>query len=252
MEKNTLDYMVVWDDMMSLLKQHKQATIAIAGVFVFFPAWLVLYFIGIPPKIDFNNIEDFILKSEVYFVDNWIALLLSDILRFIGILSLGLLLIKHYVESTGHVILESIKLLVTFILIYIIFAFLFSFLIFLFVPVLYLIGRFLPILGVITNERSQGVFGCIKRSWNFTRGLGWMAFLMFIIIYVVANVVSLVIELFGGLIFNLIGSNVGVLLASGLSSLLASVVTVLISTLSIAIYRHLKPQVDGAVTSASE
>jgi len=246
MAETQLDFMTVWNDTTSLLSQHKEAAIAIAGVFLFLPAWLIAYFIGQPDLEGAVDINQQIEIYTAYFNDNWLAIMISGLLTSFGTLSYYVILVRDDNISIGSALTKALVIFPIFFVVSIIVGLATALgLIALIIGALYLTGRFSAVAGVVSAEPERGILGSIKYAWSLTHNVGWMAFLMIFIVAIVGSIINLVLSLIFGLIFNLIGGSVAELLTTGVESLLSAILSVVLATLMIAIYRHLKPQVDG-------
>ncbi len=249
MTKTTLNLTAVWDDTMVLLGAHKEAAVAIAGVFLFLPSWLFAYFVGKPDTdgvVDADKILDIMLQ---FYSDNILPLIAMVLLASFGTLAYYVILSRKDYDSIGSGIARALPIFPIFLIVNIITGLLTGLgLLAFFVGALYLTGRFSAVAGVVAAEPERGILGSIKYGWSLTHNVGWMAFLMIFIVSIVLFIVGLVVELFVGLLAALAG---GQLLITAISSLVGAIGSVILAALMIAIYRHLKPQLDGNTADAS-
>ena len=251
MTKQTLDLTAVWNDAVDMLKNHKEAALAIASVFIFLPSWVFAYFVGDPDMAGATTNDQQLAILVDYFRENWLMILMNAVITSFGSLSFFVVLTHNNIGSIGNALKKALIIFPIFFIVSIITNFLTGLGIFaLLIGALYLTGRFSTVAGVVAAESERGIFGSIQYAWKLTGNVGWMAFLMLFVVAIVGFVVSTVIELVFGLVFNLIGGTTASLLSTGLGSALGAILSLLIGAIMIAIYRHLKPQVDGAIPTA--
>lgn len=250
MSNKTLDLTAVWDDVMSLLGQHKEAAIAIGGVFLFLPGWLIAYFVGQPVLSGDENPTQMIIVFQDFYAANFGYILANGIVTLFGILTLYIIMTRDNIATIGEALQASLGLFFVFFIASILTNILtgIAFLL-LFVPGLYVVGRFSTLPGVIAGENGLGIIGSIKHAWAMTENVGWKAFLIIFIVFVIGIIIGLVVGLIAGLLFGLIGGTTQLLLTAGLSSLAETILSIVIAALCIAIYRHLKPQIDNAAAA---
>lgn len=249
MTKNTLDLTAVWNDTMALLSAHKEAAIAIAGVFIFLPSWMYAYFVGEPDTggvTDPSKALDIMLQ---FYSENSLASLGVGLLTSFGTLVYYVILVRKDYDSIGSGISRALPLFPIFIVVSIITGLLTALGIFAFIiGAFYLIGRFSAVAGVVVAEPERGIIGSIKYGWSLTHNVGWLAFLILFIIGLVGAVLGFLVGAIFGLISSFIG---GQLLVTAVTSLIGAIISVVSATVVIAIYRHLKPQVDGNIANAN-
>ncbi len=250
MTKNTLDLTAVWNDTMALLNAHKEAAIAIAGVFLFLPSWLFAYFVGEPDTgevVDTDKIIDIMIE---FYSENSLPVLAVGLLASFGTLAYYVILARKDYDSIGAGIAKALPIFPIFFVVSIITGFLTGLgLLAFIVGAFYLTGRFSAVAGVVAAEPERGIIGSIKYGWSLTDNVGWMAFLIIFIVSMVGAVIGFLVGAIVGLISGYFG---GPLLLTAFSSLISAIFSVVTATLMIAIYRHLKPQVDGADANTRE
>ena len=247
MSKASLDFTAVWNDTTEMLQKHKEAGIAIAGLFLFLPSWMFAYFIGEPDFVGVTTLTEQLEVQGEFYQENWFAFLVTSIATAFGTLAYYIVLTHGNIGTIGSALSKAIKIFPLFFIVSIITNFLTGLGLFAFlIGAFYLMGRFSTVAGVLAAESERGVIGSIQYAWSLTNGLGWMSFLMILIVVVVGFVIIFVIEAISSLIFGLIGGTMGQLLTTGVSSLIGMIFSLVIATLMIAIYKHLKPQVDKA------
>jgi hypothetical protein len=242
----TLDYNAVWADTTEMLRQHREALIAIAGLLILVPNWASAFFIGQPDIEGVKTISDIIAVQGEHFRANWMILLPFALISFFGAIGILTCLLRPEQERIGDALLFAAKLFPVYLIVSILTGILtslgaFAFLIGLF----YIAGRLLPVLPVVVAETDKGIgiWGSIARGWDLTQGLGWKCFLLFLIIMLVAYISMGVIDVVVGIICTAIAGPEGVPLVQTLvSAITGSVLGVIILALEASVYRHLQRQ----------
>lgn len=247
MPNTRLDFTAVWNDTTSLLNQHKEAAAAIAGVFIFLPAWLIAYFIG-PPNLD--NISDptqILVIMQDYYASNFLALMSSSLVTVFGSVAYYIILVRENIATVGGALKASLGIFLIYLVANIITgaATGFGFMLFA-IPGMYLMGRFSTLAGVLAAEPQRGIIGSISRAWALTNNVGWMAFLIIIIVAIIGGIIVFIVGQIFTLLLGFIGGTTATLLTTGVGALLNAGLSIVMGTLGIAIYRHLKPQVHNA------
>lgn len=236
---------------MGLLRNHKEAAAAIAGVFIFLPNWIFSYFVGFPNLEGVTTLELQVNVMIGFYSENALPLIAIGLITAFGTLAYYVVLTHQNIGSVGNALTKALTILPIFYVVNIITSFatimgLFAFII----GALYLLGRFTAVSGVVAAETERGIIGSIKYGWKLTENVGWMACLMFFTVFLIGSIISFVIKLVFRLIFGLIGGSIATLLTDGVSALLSAALSIVLATVMIAIYRHLKPQVDGAAVNS--
>jgi hypothetical protein len=240
----TMDFSAVWTDTTAMLRQHREAVIAVAGLLIFVPNWASGFFAGRPDIEGLTSMSDIFAAQGEHLADNWMIILPMTILSFFGGIAVLSLLLRQEMERVGDALLFALKLFPVYLIVSILTGVMTSlgalaFLIGLF----YLAGRLMPVGPVVVAETDRGILGSIARGWDLTRGLGWKCFLLFLIVMLVAYISIGVADLAVGTICKLIVGPEGVPLVQTLvSALTATALSVTILALEAALYRHLQRQ----------
>lgn len=244
MMQRTLDYTAVWNDAVALLRAHKEAVIAIAGLLIFLPSWINSYLVG-EPDIDGLTSAPAIIKAfEAHFVANWMVILPATLVTMFGAFALYILLVRTDLPRVGDALTSAISLFALYFLISIL-AGICTFLGFMafILPGLYISARLVTLPSVVASGSFPGIAAPIKRAWEMTQGVGWATFFLTLIVVGVGSITVLVAGLVFGLLFKLLGnSEVTKLLETGFDALLSAGLSALMIALAVAIYRHLKAQ----------
>lgn len=242
----TLDYSAVWTDTTDMLRQHREAIVAIAGLLILVPNWASAFFIG-PPDIEgVKTVADILAAQSEHFRANWHILLPFALISFFGGIAVLAVLLRPELPRIGDALLFAAKLFPLYLLVSILTAILTSLGTFAFlIGLLYVAGRLLPVLPIVVAENGTGIgiWGSIARGWDLTTGLGWKCFLLFFMIMLVAYISMGVIDMVIGIVCTTVAGPQGVPLAQTLvSALTGSALGVVVLALEAAVYRHLAKQ----------
>ena len=241
----TLDYSAVWADTTDMLRQHREAIIAVAGLLILVPNWASGFFVGQPDVEGVKTVADIFAAQGDHLRANWPILLPLGLLSLFGSIAVLSLLLRPDLGRIGDALIFALKLSPIYIFVSILTGVLtslgaFAFLIGLF----YIAGRLLPVMPIVVAETDKGIgiWGSIARAWELTRGLGWKCFLLFFMIMLIAYISMAVIDLIVGIICTLAGSEGVPLVQTFVSAFTGSILGVVILALQAAVYRHLTKQ----------
>ena len=241
----TLDYSAVWADTTDMLRQHREAIVAVAGLLILVPNWASGFFVGQPDVEGVKTVADIFAAQGDHLLANWPILLPLGLVSFFGAIAVLTLLLRPELRRIGDALMFALKLFPVYLLVSILTGILtslgaFAFLIGLF----YIAGRLLPVLPIVVaeNDKGIGIWGSIARGWELTRGLGWKCFLLFFMIMLVAYISMGVIDMIVGIICTLAGPQGIPLVQTFVSALTGSALGVVILALEAAVYRHLAKQ----------
>ena len=79
-----LDYMQCWNGAMALLGAHKEAILAIAGVFLFLPTFLFAQFVAQPVFTGDEDINGLAVVYSAYFSENALSIIASNLVISFG------------------------------------------------------------------------------------------------------------------------------------------------------------------------
>jgi hypothetical protein len=237
-----LDFGAVWADTTDMLRQHREAIVAVAGLLILVPNWASSFFAGQPDIEGLTSMSDVFAAQGQHLIDNWMILLPLGILSFYGGIAILSLLLRQEMERVGDALLFALKLFPVYLIVSILTGVLTSFgALAFFIGLFYLAGRLMPVGPSVVAEPDRGILGSIARGWELTRGLGWKCFLLFFVVMLIAYISIGVADLVVGTICKLIAGPEGVPLVQTLvSSLTATALGVTIFALQAALYRHLE------------
>jgi hypothetical protein len=227
----------IWDEMMVLFRTHRQAMVAIAGVFIFLPAFASALFIE-PFKMG-TTPEAMMAAVSVWVRQNWFSLLVQVCISTLGGVALYRCLLPRTDTTTGRAISEALPVLIfvllsNFLTSFIIVAGLQLFI----VPGLYAAGRLFLASPAIIARGEKNVFKGLQQSFELTRDNGWrligMALIMIVVIFIAVFTASLVI---GTLASFILPAGLSKLVGTALESLLVTLWTIGGITMAAATYR---------------
>lgn len=242
--QHKLDFTEVWNDALVLLRTHKEAVLAIAGLFLFIPTWVDAYLVGVFDISGVKTIPAIIAALNAYWVENGAIILPTTLISMVGGFALYVLMICQDLPRVGDALVIAFKRFPLYFLvslcagIFIIIGF-----VGLILPGFYLSARFAPLPSIMAAGQSNGVFDSLRRSWHLTQDVGWAIFLLTFIVTVVGLISIIVAELLVGLPLKLLGEgDAAQFIEAGFSSLFDASLDTLMIALGVAIYRHLKSQ----------
>lgn len=243
MQRN-LDFSTTWSDAVAMLRQHREAVVAIAGLLMLMPNWASGFFVGQPDVEGLTSFSDIFAAQSEHFSQYWMILLPLALLSLFGSVSVLVLFLRQDIGKVGDALLLASKLLPVYFLVSILTGLFTAFgALALFVGLFYIAGRLMPVGPVVVAERDKGILGSIGRGWELTRGLGWKCFLLFLIVMLVAYITMAVVNLAVGMICILIAGPEGVpIIQTLVGALTEAIFSIIILALQAALYRHLQRQ----------
>jgi hypothetical protein len=240
-----LDYSAVWSDTTDMLRQHREAIVAIAGLLIFVPNWASAFFVGQPDLEGIKSVADIFAAQGDHLLANWPILLPLGLVSFFGGIAVLTLLLRPELPRIGDALLFAAKLFPVYFVVSMLTGILTSLGVFAFlIGLFYIAGRLLPVAPIVVAETDKGIgiWGSIARGWELTRGLGWKCFLLFFMIMLVAYIAMGVIDMVVGIICSLAGPEGVPLVQTLVSALTGSALGVVVLALEAAVYRHLAAQ----------
>ena len=251
-------YNAVWEDTTRLLRQHAPLLAAIAGVFMFLPALSFAVFLP-PPEPQGADPARMAQLMLAFYRTAWPWFLLQGLFSIVGTLAM-LRLVFARGTTVGGALVHALKLTPFYILLSILCGLAVSIAsmaiilpavllgpvavvlatLLLIVPILYLVGRIVPVPAVMVAEDRRNPVDALRRTFALTRGHGWAIIGLVFIIGIVAAIAVGMADTLAGLVFILIaGQALGKLLASVVASALNAAFATLLVMLYAAIYRAL-------------
>lgn len=186
-----LDYRAVWFDARGLFAAHREAMVAIAGFFIFMPAW-ISSFLAPPFMLDtLDDTNKTIAALSGYFEANWPILLPTTLITMFGSLVLYVLLSGRPLAKVGDALAVAAAIFVPYLVASVLVGWAtFAGILMLIIPGLYLAGRFAILPAVISSEGGLGVAVAIRRTWEITNKTGWAILVLMLFVAVLIRLVS--------------------------------------------------------------
>ncbi len=244
--KHTIDYTLVWNAAVAIMRSHREALIAIAGLLIFLPIWVSQFFAGSPDFSKAKNIPEWVAIQQAHLLENWMLLLPTSLISLFGSTVILVLLTRKDLDRIGDALPLAIPLVPIFIILQIAASLLLGASIFVFVlPGLYLLSRLWMVWVILPASPNIGLIGSLLKSWELTKGSGWKALGLAAIIIFVGLVMIIVAEITIGVILKVAASGTALLfLETGFSALIATIINLIMLAVTIALYRHLESQHD--------
>jgi len=236
-----LNYMQCWNGAMALLGAHKEAIIAIAGVFLFLPTFLFSQFVDQPVLNGDEDINVLMAIYSAYFSENVLPIILSNLVISFG----GLAIYFALAPSRNNTVAEDLVAALKVFLIYLIANFLTGLLtlvgfFLLIIPGLYVACRFILVPLVIVDQGERNPIEALKKSWSLTRDNGFAIFLFILIIAVVGTITIGALQSVTGIVTGLATSGAGWPFIENLvASLTGTAFQLVLSLVIVSIYMQL-------------
>jgi hypothetical protein len=244
MMKHTIDYTQVWNDAMALVKSHREALIAIAGLLLFLPSWISQFFAGNPDFSKAKNMAEALTIQQAHLNENWMVLLPTGLIALFGSAAVMVLLGRKDLERVGDALPLALWLVPVFLILQFAATILLLGSVFVFLlPGLYVLARLWPVSAILSASPGTGFIGSLSKSWELTKGAGWKALGLALIILFICLVVMIVVQITIGVILKIAISGTALLfLETAFSALAGSLVNVVFLAVSVALFRHLDAQ----------
>ncbi|PIX65194.1 MAG: hypothetical protein COZ43_09820 [Sphingomonadales bacterium CG_4_10_14_3_um_filter_58_15] len=205
-----LNYMQCWNGAMALLGAHKEAILAIVGVFIFLPTLLFAEFV-IPPVV--NGDEDMnalVAIYSAYFNSNALSIMASNLAVSFGGLAVYFALAPSRASTVAEDLIAALKVFLIYLIANLLSALvsLPGFILFI-IPGLYLTCRFILIPVVIADQGERNPIELLKKSWATTNNNGFSILFFILIIAVVGTITIGVLEAVTGIIAGLATGGTG-------------------------------------------
>ncbi len=205
-----LNYMQCWNGAMALLGAHKEAILAIAGVFLFLPTLLFAQYV-VPPILTGNeDLGGMVAIYSAYFNENSFSILASNLVLSFG----GLAIYFSLAPSRSNTVAEDLGAALKFFFWYLIANLLTAlvtlpgFILFI-IPGLYLTSRLILVPAVIADQGERSPVEMLKKSWAMTKDNGFSIMLFIAIIVIVGSIAVGVLGAIIGVIAGLVTGGTG-------------------------------------------
>lgn len=259
------DLDIAWKDTARLFGDNFSLLAVLAGVFYFLPN--AVFTLAIPDLSEMSSIPADANPEAIQtifidlFINYWWALLLTVIIQGIGAIAMLALLGNKARHTVGDAISVGAKSFPTYIAVNLVQGFVIGFgfavlvtigaltrlgfVVFLLsmigvVAATYVMTKFSMTAPIIANEGTLNPFRALSNSWRLTKGNSFRIFGFFLLILVVAIVVSIFLSMIVGLLFSLGDGDTMAFGQTILSSLLSGLGAMVFASLSTAMYLQLR------------
>ncbi|MEO9600954.1 hypothetical protein [Parasphingorhabdus sp.] len=229
-----LNFMQCWNGAMALLGAHKEAILAIAGVFLFLPALLFAQFVDQPIVNGDENMDALAAIYSAYFNENYLSIIVSNLAMAIG----SLAIVFSLAPSRDNTVAENLSAALAAFLFYLM-ANILSVLVILpgmilfVIPGLYLACRFILVPVVIAEEGERHPVALLKRSWAVTKDNGFSILFFLLIIVIVGAIAAGAVQILIGIVAGLFTGGLG---WPFIENLVAAITNTALQLVVIAIY----------------
>lgn len=240
-EKMKLDYMQCWNGAMALLSSHKEAIVAIAGVFLFLPTLLFAQYVTPPMLTGEEDANALLAVYSAYFNDNAFAMVASNLMMGFGGLAIYFALVPSHSNTVAENLAAALRVFLIYLLANVLSGLIIlSGLLLFILPGIYLACRFVLIPVILADQQERNAIELLKQSWSLTRGNGF-AILFFLLIIMVVGVIAIsVLEALTGIIVGLLTGGEGWMFILNLvSSLVETVFQLVLFAAIVSIYVEL-------------
>lgn len=231
------NYSATWNDAVAMITANVQILIAVIGVFVVVPQFVLIVLMGPPPN---EAVADPLAALGAYYSSNFLPLLIASIIGIIGTLTILTVYLDNSRPTVASAIAAAFGMLLTYFITNIIMAFVVGLgMILLLIPGIYLAIKFICAGAVIVAEKERNPIAALRRSWDLTNGNSLRIFGFVVILFVVLIVISTVFSLVTTVL--MAGGTEGVLFWIGqlFSALFQGAATAVSLAVTAAIYRQL-------------
>tara|TARA_R110000824_G_scaffold11585_3_gene50666 strand:- start:34921 stop:35670 length:750 start_codon:yes stop_codon:yes gene_type:complete len=236
-----LNYMQSWNGAMALLGAHKEAILAISGVFLFLPTLLFAQYVTGPVLTGDEDMNTLFAIYSAYFNENAFPIMISNLVISFGGLAIYFAIAPSRNSTVGEDLIAALKVFLIYLIANLLSALvtLPGFILFV-IPGLYLTCRFILIPVVIADQGERNPIELLKKSWALTRDNGFSILLFILIIAVVGTITIGVLEAVTGVITGLATGGTGWPFVENLvASLTGTAFQLILSAVIVSIYIEL-------------
>ncbi|MEJ6595480.1 hypothetical protein [Parasphingorhabdus sp.] len=199
-----LNYMQCWNGAMALLGAHKEAIIAIAGVFLFLPTLLFAQYVAQPVFTGDEDMNALVAIYSAYFNENALPIMASNLIISFGGLSIYFSLAPSRNSTVAEDLASALKVFVIYLIANLLTGLvtLPGFILFI-IPGLYLTARLILVPALIADQGERNPIELLKRSWSLTKNNGFSILFLVLIIVVVGTIAIGALEAVTGVIASL-------------------------------------------------
>lgn len=236
-----LNYMQCWNGALQILRDHKEAILAIAGVFVFLPPLVMGQMVGQPSLEGLTDASEIQAVQFAFLSENWGYLLIANLLVIFGMVTIYVFIAQPANISVNDALNKAAKTFVVFIMANILTAIVTILGLFLFIiPGLYVAARLSLVPMFVAENDDWNPINALEDSWKATKNNGFSILLFLFMVILVALITILVGQMVIGLIIGVATGGTGwLLLQNFFGSLFTTIFQILMIGIVASIYREL-------------
>lgn len=205
-----LNYMQCWNGALEILRDHKEAILAIAGVFVFLPTLLMAQFVGQPALTGTEDLAAITAAYSAFFSENSLAIIASNLLLSFGGFVIFFTIAPSHSGTVADDLSKALRLFLIFLLANILTGLAtFAGFLLLIIPGLYIGCRLILVPMIIADQGEKNPVEVLKKSWDSTKDNGFSILLLILMIAIIAAITVGVIQMIVGVITGLATSGAG-------------------------------------------
>ncbi len=205
-----LNYMECWSGAMAILRDHKEAILAIAGVFLFLPTLLMAQFIGQPNLEGTEDLNAITAAYSTFFGENAFAIIASNLLISFGGFVIYFTIAPSHSGTVADDLGKALRLFLIFLIANILTGLAtFAGILLFIIPGLYVACRLILVPIIIADHSERNPLEALKKSWESTKDNGFSILLLVLMIAVIGAITVGVIQMIIGVIIGLATGGAG-------------------------------------------
>lgn len=251
----TFSYDRSWADAVGMVRSNLAILVAVAGVFLFLPAYALLMFAPFEqPRGNPNDLRALLAVLSAYYQANVLSFLAVSVANTIGQAALLVLLLDRHRPTVAEALRVALQLaLPLFALTMLVNLMLISGFALAIAPGLYLLGRLAVTAPALIAGRQGNPAAALVASWRHTRGLGWRIAGLILMItalgWIALSASTSVLNVIIGLA---LPADITMFATAFVDAFGGAALSLLLIVLSAAIYRELRPDVSVGAPTVSE
>jgi hypothetical protein len=236
-----LNYMQCWNGAMAIFRDHKEAILAIAGVFLFLPTLLMAQFVGQPVLEGLTDFNDIAAAYSVYFNENALVVILSNLLMSYGGFVIFITIAPSHSGTVAGDLGKGFRLFLIFLVANILTGIVTGLGLLLFIiPGIYAACRLVLAPLIIADQNERNPLEALKKSWAHTKSNGFAILFLILIIAIVGSIAVSVFEMIIGLIIGLATGGQGwALIENFVAAIGGTILQIVFATIIASIYIQL-------------
>ncbi len=229
-----LNYMECWSGAMAILRDHKEAILAIAGVFLFLPTLLMAQFVGQPNLEGTEDLNAITAAYSTFFGENTFAIIASNLLISFGGFVIYFTIAPSHSGTVADDLGKALRLFLIFLIANILTGLAtFAGILLFIIPGLYVACRLILVPIIIADHGERNPLEALKKSWESTKDNGFSILLLVLMIAVIGAITVGVIQMIIGVIIGLATGGAGWPLIENLVSALGGTALQIVFTVLI-------------------